>query len=300
MASKAEEIELSTGKPKRKGAAGKLDSIKSWVWDSEKKAFLDRTAASWAKIGLFYLVYYGCLAGFFAIMLVVFFQTMTDEKPSLTEYQSLIKFNPGMGYRPQPDVERTLIEFKQGQPETYQHYIDNLQSFLEDYEDQTGTDPCADGDTERDPAVPCSFPVSQLSGDCTYDRKFGYDEGRPCVLLKMNKIYNWLPEDFDNGTVPVEAGSNYSPGNVAITCEGEEAPDVDNMGPMKFYPSAGINFKYYPYLNQEGFLTPFVMVQFTEPRPGTLVQVWCKAWAKNIYHDKNDRAGSVHFEIFVD
>jgi len=49
-----------------------------------------------AKIGLFYLIFYSCLAGFFAIMLTGFFQTLSDDHPKQTGLFSLIKGNPGM------------------------------------------------------------------------------------------------------------------------------------------------------------------------------------------------------------
>ena len=42
------------------------------------------------------------------------------------------------------------------------------------------------------------------------------------------------------------------------------------------------------------------MVQFEKPLPGALIMVWCKAWANNIYHNRNDLAGSVHFELLYD
>jgi len=48
-----------------------------------------------AKIGLFYLIYYSCLAGFFAIMLTGFFTTLNDDHPKQTGLFSLIKNNPG-------------------------------------------------------------------------------------------------------------------------------------------------------------------------------------------------------------
>jgi sodium/potassium-transporting ATPase subunit beta len=31
-----------------------------------------------------------------------------------------------------------------------------------------------------------------------------------------------------------------------------------------------------------------------------LINVECKAWAKNIHHDRAERRGSVHFELMID
>lgn len=72
------------------------------------------------------------------------------------------------------------------------------------------------------------------------------------------------------------------------------------MGKVTFYPPNGFPFFYYPYLNQEGYRQPLVFAHFERPKNGVLIQVWCKAWASNVYHSKNDRAGSVHFELLVD
>ena len=72
------------------------------------------------------------------------------------------------------------------------------------------------------------------------------------------------------------------------------------MNTTKFFPEGGFSFSYYPYANKKGYLAPLVAVQFQNPQEYTLLMIWCKAWANNIYHHKNDRAGSVHFELLVD
>ena len=48
-----------------------------------------------AKIGVFYLVFYSCLALFFAIMLAGFFATLDSRAPTQKGLYSLIKANPG-------------------------------------------------------------------------------------------------------------------------------------------------------------------------------------------------------------
>lgn len=41
------------------------------------------------------------------------------------------------------------------------------------------------------------------------------------------------------------------------------------------------------------------MVQFTNPKRGDLLNIECRAWAKNIKYDRQEREGSVHFELLV-
>lgn len=37
----------------------------------------------------------------------------------------------GMGFRPMPDVESTLVKFQQGEPKTYEKYINHIQDFID-------------------------------------------------------------------------------------------------------------------------------------------------------------------------
>lgn len=36
------------------------------------------------------------------------------------------------------------------------------------------------------------------------------------------------------------------------------------------------------------------------PTAGVLINIECKAWAKNIVYDRAERKGSVHFELMID
>ena len=40
----------------------------------------------------------------------------------------------------------------------------------------------------------CVFDVEQLGGDCVKQQNYGFDDGQPCVLLKLNRVcyvYPW-------------------------------------------------------------------------------------------------------------
>lgn len=284
-----------------------MASTKKFLYNSETGACLGRTPGSWAKLITFYLIYYSLLAGFFAICIAVFFTTLDKDRPRQTGYDSLVKGNPGMGFRPMPDVDSTLIRFEQGKPSSYKMYTDHIQAFLEQYENeaQEGEDfiDCDNlKEDDRDLKKVCRFKVDKLGDECTWQKDYGYDEGTPCVLLKLNKVYNWRPEEYPNGTIPegMPEGGELNPGHITITCEGENPGDKENMGPVEFYPPEGLPIQYYPYLNQRGYRQPIVFAKFARPKEGVVMQIWCKAWASNIYHHKNDKAGSIHFELLVD
>merc|ERR1712241_1203943 len=53
-----------------------------FLWNPETKEFLGRTGMSWLKISVFYLIYYSCLAGFFMLMLLAFFATLSNDRPT--------------------------------------------------------------------------------------------------------------------------------------------------------------------------------------------------------------------------
>ena len=51
-----------------------------FLYNKEKGEVLGRTGTSWAKIGLFYVIYYSGLAAFFIALLSIFLYTFTDNK----------------------------------------------------------------------------------------------------------------------------------------------------------------------------------------------------------------------------
>ena len=50
--------------------------------------------------------------------------------------------------------------------------------------------------------------------------------------------------------------------------DGEDDPDIENIGPVTYTPFRGFPGYFYPYRNQRGYLSPIVMVQLKNPMPG--------------------------------
>ncbi|XP_061550350.1 sodium/potassium-transporting ATPase subunit beta-3a isoform X2 [Phycodurus eques] len=151
---------------------------------------LGRTAGSWALILLFYLVFYCFLAGMFTLTMWVMLLTLDDNVP---RYRDRVPF-PGLVIRP----NSLDIVFNKSEPLKYAQYVENLESFLQkDYNDteQEKNLDCPEGkyflqDEELEKKV-CRFKRGYLSF-CSglSDTNFGYSEGRPCVLLKLNRKEN--------------------------------------------------------------------------------------------------------------
>jgi len=150
----------------------------------------------------------------------------------------------------------------------------------------------------------CRFNVDLLGGNCTWQKDYGYDEGQPCVLLRLNKIFNWRPETHDNSSseFPDDLNARYNPDYVGITCRGRYPLDDENIGRVTYNPPQGFSKHFFPFLNQEGFRSPLVMVQFNNPANGILINIVCEAWAKNITPRRNiqDQLGLVTFSLLVD
>ena len=51
-----------------------------------------------------------------------------------------------------------------------------------------------------------------------------------------------------------------------IDCVGENPADQENLGPVLYHPTRGISANYFPYLNQEGYLSPAIFVEFSKPK----------------------------------
>lgn len=219
--------------------------------------------------------------------------------------ENLLQGLPSVGYRPMPDHRTTMIRFVQGQPFSYKPFSDHIQALLFMYENQMQESEalidCQNlQDRDRPKNKACRFVIDVLGQECTWQRDYGYDEGQPCVLLKLNKIFGWQPIAYNESSRPAALGERWNPQYIGVTCEGENPIDSENMGPLQFWPPEGFPNFYYPYLNQEGYRSPLVMVKFRKPTNGIVINVWCKAWAQNINHHRQDSQGSIHFELLVD
>lgn len=305
---------------------GKWEGFRTFLWNSETSQFLGRTGSSWAKILLFYVLFYASLTGFFFAMLAIFYQTIDLNIPKWQLDESLIGSNPGLGFRPMPpdeNVESTLIWYKDRE-ENWKAWTNQLDKFLQEYKERKeGSSPpvlCNFGNkgnpVKGDNEI-CDVELKSF-GNCTREKEYGYPSSQPCIFLKLNKIFNWNPSFYNTTSklpdnMPQELKDHISSLNTSITdrestrmnmvwvsCEGENPADVENMGQIEYLPHQGFAGYYFPFTNVKGYLSPLVAIRFVRPTKGVLINIECKAWAKNINHDRAERRGSVHFELMID
>ncbi|XP_061484277.1 sodium/potassium-transporting ATPase subunit beta-1 [Rhineura floridana] len=279
---------------------------KKFIWNSEKKEFLGRTGGSWFKIILFYVIFYGCLAGIFIGTIQVLLLTISEFQP---KYQDRVA-PPGLTSSPQ--VLKMEISFNPSDPTSYHKYTKLLENFLKAYDlppDQAENElkTCS---SEPQPAkieaVPydptlgkrqsCKFYRFWL-GNCSgiNDPSFGYKDGKPCVVIKLNRILGFIPQPPLNDSIPHELKTRYHPNIIPVHCTAKKEEDIDKIGSVEYYGMSGYGgfpLQYYPYygkLLQPKYQQPLVAVQFTNLTYDMEVRIECKVYGQNIHYSDKDR-----------
>lgn len=211
-------------------------SFGKFLYNSETKEVLGRGGKSWAKIGLFYLVFYGFLAGFFSAMLAVFLTSVERPedggKPKLTQF---IENKPGL------TTVGPKLESYDSSKNSF-GYSDKLVEVFQSIKDNKGyKDVCpeAKGDNVT---KPCYAPFS-LYGDCKPNANitgslFGLKAKQPCVFIRINKVFGWMPS----------GGGNY----LKLKCSGG--------GYINQFPE-GFLLNGFPFQGGKSIELPFVAVQ---------------------------------------
>jgi sodium/potassium-transporting ATPase subunit beta len=311
-----------------------LEAWRHFIYDKDTGAFFNRTPKSWLLILLFYIVFYSCLTGFWYGILTVSFQFVPTDRPKYTTFDSLIGNNPGLGIRPlQPDATLGSSMFflkanaSHDEAATTDHqspsnidWASRYEEFLEAYNNTTNLRECDDSAAGEMGQPACIFHPEVLQ-DCR-EYPYGYQvagnmtQVEPCVLLKVNKIFGWVPEPFedadleaselDEGLVIPEKIKNHirnNKNNIYINCEGAYPMDREVLADnIAYFPTnQGIPFKYFPY-NHVGskYHSPVVAAKFRNLPKGLQVHVECKTWYRGVQHDRKERRGLIQFEILIE
>lgn len=260
-------------------------SWKDFIYNPRTGEFIGRTASSWALVFLFYVVFYGFLAGFFCLTMWVMLQTLPDTVP---KYRDRVP-SPGVVIRP----GSLDIAFNRTIPQQYNQYVSHLHNFLQTYNDsvQEKNELCLVNEyTEQEEAAEkkvCQFKRSLLrmcSG--VSDRFFGYAEGKPCILIKMNRIIGLKPR-----------------GEPYVNCTAKR----DTPLLMSYYPDQGkFDKMYFPYYGKQlhpNYVQPLVAVKLMleEADYNTEIAIECKVEGSDL-ENSNDRdkfLGRVTFRVTV-
>jgi len=277
---------------------------KQFLWNSDKGEFLGRTGGSWFKITLFYVIFYGCLAGIFIGTIQAMLLTLSDYKPT---WQDRVA-PPGLSHTPRSD--KSEVSFNPSDVETFLPYTKALNEFLEKYNevaqvDQMQFEDCGDepadyknrGDLESDVGVrrACRFSRSLL-GPCDgiKDPDFGFKAGKPCLIVKLNRIVNFRPRPpTSNDTIPEAAQGKVQPNVIPIYCTNKKEEDAGKVGEIKYHGiGEGFPLQYYPYYGKRlhpQYLQPLVAIQFVNLTQNAELRIECKVFGGNIHYSEKDR-----------
>ncbi|KAK2889192.1 hypothetical protein Q8A67_014567 [Cirrhinus molitorella] len=278
---------------------------KSFIWNSEKKEFLGRTGCSWLKIFIFYVIFYGCLAGIFIGTIQAMLLTLSNYKP---KYQDRVA-PPGLSHSPRP--EKAEFSYSISDPKSYSAYEKHIKEFLTAYDsenqnDESKFEDCGDkpltytdrGELESNDGVrkACRFDRAWLK-DCSglNGDKFGFEEGKPCLIVKLNRIVNFRPRPpTSNDSIPVPIQHNVQGNLIPIHCSNKREEDAEHLGPIEYFGlGAGFPLQYYPYygkLLQPHYLQPLVAIKFRNITLDYEMRIECKVFGENIDYSEKDRS----------
>ncbi|XP_061744295.1 sodium/potassium-transporting ATPase subunit beta-1a [Nerophis ophidion] len=273
---------------------------RTFVWNSEKKEFLGRTGVSWMKILLFYVIFYGFLAAIFVGTIQVMLLTLSNTKPT---YQDRVA-PPGLSHLPRS--EKMEISFSMSDPKTYEKYVASMGKFLELYSDDVQDDPrtfedCDDDSSYKERSImenevrkACRFRKSNLEVCAGLDDpSFGFSQGRPCIITKLNRIVNFRPQLPSTNALPESLANRTQPNAIPIFCTNKKEEDAGKVGEISYLGFNGhFPLRYYPYYGKQlhpHYLQPLVAIKFLNLTLNQEVRVECKVYGANIKYSEKDR-----------
>jgi len=175
--------------------SAQCSSFGKFLYNGETGEVMGRSGNSWAKIGFFYLVFYGFLAGFFSAMLAVFMTTIEKPedggRPKLTQF---IANKPGI-----TTLGKLSLLDGYDANSTTSDYAEGIQKYFEEMKNNSlykGECPIGRNETFE---KPCYAP-SSIYGDCAPEADlstsmFGVKDEKPCVFIRINRVREWVPEE---------------------------------------------------------------------------------------------------------
>jgi len=241
----------SDGKDKR-GRCQKIgdgfSNFAKFLFNKETGQVMGRSGESWLKIGAFYLIFYGFLAAFFSAMLTVFLTTLNDPGKGAPKLVQFLENKPGLSLVASLNFDYKAEKYNATRDTIIKEYVGKVDTFLGKYA-KIGDQLCKGSDIsgmkeDKD----CRFDTNLL-GNCKPgdNTTYGLDEGKPCVFVKINKVFGWVPK----------ADPKEDEKYLLLKCKDPKNPKVDiNVEPAGFLIAA------FPFRGQgPEFELPVVAVQ---------------------------------------
>jgi len=243
----------------------------------EQTLVMGRPGNSWAKIGLFYICFYSFLAGFFAAMLSVFLSTVQspgEGGPKLTQF---IANKPGLTI---VNPVSSAYNSSQGS-ENLKQFTKTVADFLKNYQDNTvynASKPCMGKDTAGYVGtMPCTFNYkAALTNNCTEGNSYGMSLKMPCILVRMNKVYDWVPAGSDE--------------QLKLNCDESSQKVTVHSGFLK----AAM-----PFRGQDGYENPIAVVQVPQSDSAVILKCYLEGEGIEVSDSYNPKRsfGKIEFTV---
>jgi len=248
------ETQITETAPKKEE---KKPSTPSWVLDPKEGTFLGRTAASWAKILVFYFFYYSFLALLFfgCIQLIGWrIERVNDgefpminsrlDEPGLTVYPH----NTIIDDENNEKLDYTFGNMKKVKsPTPTQTTMKEENEFIVSQYQRRIINPALAKCSKKDPIATSAKKMSNLITK-------NLEKGTPIVALKINRVHNWVPVPVRSASETLKAAldankAKFLKNVVYFTCEETKAKYGEdgklNLKHVEFYnpKSCGLRAK---------------------------------------------------------
>ncbi|KAM7328898.1 hypothetical protein ACRRTK_012990 [Alexandromys fortis] len=229
----------------KKSCSQRMAEFRHYCWNSDTGQMLGRTPARWVWISLYYAAFYVVMTGLFALCIYVLMQTIDPYTP---DYQDQLK---SPGYTPASQQDSINC--------TSEKYF-----FQETFAAPNHT------------KFSCKFTANMLQ-NCSglVDPSFGFEEGKPCFIIKMNREDHRHPQKYPE---PLQ---------------------------VEYYPPNGtFSLHYFPYYGKKAqphYSNPLVAAKLLNVPKNTEVLIVCKILADHVTFDNphDPYEGKVEFKLTI-
>ncbi|XP_076384778.1 sodium/potassium-transporting ATPase subunit beta-1-like [Megalopta genalis] len=305
---------------------GTFKNFLRFIWNKDRKAFLDRTAKEWVQLIVFYICFFIVLGAIFAIQMAISVNYVSQlNKPHFQYFDLSMRSMLGTDFalfRSPSKFGSPGISFKPGSISSVSpiisisHVVDSarpkrhvraLTTFLKEYNKNVSKYDvnCQDDNFQSNhPHKPCYFNIESLGACSKYP--YGYSNPlQPCVLVKFNKRFDWVPDCYNqSSSLPENIPDSLKKAiqksekfYIWLSCNGANNVDKEHIGEIEYIPSPGFPIEYFPFTGQPDYLSPIVALHFKSLTPYRLITVECNLWAFNI--EQRSRY-SLEFQIIID
>ncbi|XP_026827183.1 sodium/potassium-transporting ATPase subunit beta-1-like isoform X2 [Ooceraea biroi] len=305
---------------------GPVQNFMRFVWNPDRKTVLGRTAQEWVLLVFFYTCFFSVLGSLFALQMWISIDYVSKLDRPYFLYSGLIPrsyfrskiplfrqleiSSPGIVFKPTillPTKSPIIWIDNSSVNARPKRYIEALTDFLQEYnksKENYKTDAeCSDEAPISSDIKPCFFDIESL-GVCGKP-PYGYTyPTQPCVLIKFNKRFDWVPVHYNKSSqlpenMPHTLQESVRSSNklqIWLWCDGANNIDKEHVGEIEYLPNPGFPVHYFPFAGQTDYLAPMVALRFKNVTPFRLLTVECSLWALNI--NENAR-NALDFQIIL-